>query len=88
MKREQVKITLGKGLENASNFAIPKDKENMSEDLREAGPAGRILILGFSAPLPLGAGLPITHQRNRKGHRAVLISPWAVFFFFFGNQLH
>ena len=53
-----------------------RTRETCLRTLGEAGSMGRILILGSSAPLPLGAGLLITHRRNRKGHRAVLISPW------------
>lgn len=50
----EVKITLGKGLEDASNFAIPKDKGNMSEDLGGGRVRGKNFNSGVFCSTPTG----------------------------------
>ena len=82
----EVKITLGKDLESASNFAIPKDKENMSEDLGGGRVRGKNSNSGFFCSTPSGcrtSHYPLEKQKGPSG-----CFNFTLGCFFFGNQLH
>ena len=80
----EVKITLGKGLENASNFAIPKDKGNMSEDLGGGRVRGKNFNSGVSCSTPTGGRTSDYSPEKQKGSSGCFNFTLG----FFGNQLH